>query len=422
LFLEALKINYKIKESDFTRNRKQSFAGTILFMVNRITKSLAIEIENFVAYCNENCLDADFQPLFTKSAFVQYRKKINHKVFKRLSSALLDEFYTDNDEAVKLWKGHRLLAVDGSRLTLPQNNELLKYFGETINQNSTCVIQGRVSVLYDVLNNYALYSTLSPLVIGENKLAIEHLKCCKKNDLIIFDRGYPGFPLIYQLNKKKIDFVIRAKQSFSKITKSFSESEATSLLIEIYPGQNKNFINLPFTKKAKMLIRLVKATLDSGEHEILITSLKDESKYPNEIFKDLYFERLKVETYYDELKNKLKIEHFSGYSKQAILQDFEATIFVSNLQTLIVTELNEELEHKKKYRYKVNNAISYGLLKNKVVSIFFNSDPENLIEDLKATFKKHLVPIRPNRSLPRKTMKFKRRRKPIVPKNQKDTF
>jgi hypothetical protein len=62
LFLEALKINYKIKESDFTRNRKQSFAGTILFMVNRITKSLAIEIENFVAYCNENCLDADFQP------------------------------------------------------------------------------------------------------------------------------------------------------------------------------------------------------------------------------------------------------------------------------------------------------------------------------------------------------------------------
>jgi signal recognition particle GTPase len=75
----------------------------------------------------------------------------------------------------------------------------------------------------------------------------------------------------------------------------------------------------------------------------------------------------------------LKIEHFSDYSKQAILQDFEATIFVSNVQTLIVKELNEELEHKnRKYRYKVNNAISYGLLKNKVVSIFFNSDPENL--------------------------------------------
>jgi predicted DNA-binding transcriptional regulator len=119
----------------------------------------------------------------------------------------------------------------------------------------------------------------------------------------------------------------------------------------------------------------------------------------------------------------LKIEHFSDYSKQAILQDFEATIFVSNVQTLIVKELNEELEHKnRKYRYKVNNAISYGLLKNKVVSIFFNSDPENLIKDLKAAFKKHLEPIKPNRSFPRKTMKFKKRRKPIVPKNQKDTF
>jgi hypothetical protein len=46
-------------------------------MVNRITKSLAIEIENFVAYCNENCLDADFQPLFTKSTFVHYTKNDN---------------------------------------------------------------------------------------------------------------------------------------------------------------------------------------------------------------------------------------------------------------------------------------------------------------------------------------------------------
>jgi len=38
---------------------------------------------------------------FTKSAFVQARKKINAKVFKHLSQKLVDEFYTDNEFAVK---------------------------------------------------------------------------------------------------------------------------------------------------------------------------------------------------------------------------------------------------------------------------------------------------------------------------------
>ncbi|PCH66867.1 MAG: hypothetical protein COC06_12100 [Bacteroidales bacterium] len=52
--------------------------------------------------------------LFTKSAFVQYRKKINADVFKKLSDNLIDEFYTDNEESVTLWCGFRLLIIGQS--------------------------------------------------------------------------------------------------------------------------------------------------------------------------------------------------------------------------------------------------------------------------------------------------------------------
>ncbi len=86
-------------------------------------------------------------------------------------------------------------------------------------------------------------------------------------------------------------------------------------------------------------------------------------KYPNQIFKDLYFLRWGVETFYDELKNKIKVEHFSGYSQISILQDFYAALFVSNIQSLIVGEINDELDKEfdgNKYQYKVNNNLSYG--------------------------------------------------------------
>lgn len=411
--------------TDFSRKRKQSFSGSVLFMVNLITKSLSIEIENFVTYCNNFCT-VESTELFTKSAFVQYRKKINPMVFKHLSNIIIDEFYTDNEDSVKLWNGFRLLAVDGSRLTLPRTDELKAYYGETKNQNKIGVVQSRVSVLYDVLNNYVLDGSIVPLKTGESRLAIDHLKKCSKNDLVIFDRGYPGFPLIYEYNKKKVDFVIRAKISFNNLTQSFFESGENSRIVEIMSAKKKSFSGLSYSRKSKVKVRLIRVELGEGNIEILITSLLDETIYEHAIFKDLYFKRWKVETFYDELKNKLKIEYFSGYSKQSILQDFEASLFISNVQSLIVGELNEDVQADKKdrkYQYKINAALSYGLLKNKVISIFYNQkDSEQLIDELKKVFKKHLIPIRPNRKEPRNTDKYRRRVKPKVPKNQRDAF
>ena len=174
IFSSSLEQDFKVAESDFTRTRKLSFSNTLLFMMNLLTKSLSIEIENFVSHLRQNCGLTSCKS-FTKSAFVQCRKKIQPGVFKRLSSILVEEFYTDNDFAIKLWNGFRLLAVDGSTITLPFTKELQQRYGLTKNQTNTGVIQARVSVLYDVLNHYGLDGVLSTKQIGERVLALKHL-------------------------------------------------------------------------------------------------------------------------------------------------------------------------------------------------------------------------------------------------------
>lgn len=152
----------------------------------------------------------------------------------------------------------------------------------------------------------------------------------------------------------------------------------------------------------------------------------DSKQYGQEIFKELYFKRWKIETYYDELKNKIKGEEFSGYSNQSILQDFYSTLFVSNIQTLIVSEINEELQEEqgfKKYQYKVNNSLSYGFMKDRILSLFLSQKEMAMImEELKSLFKDHLVPIRPDRSYKRNVGKYRSRVKPIVTKNHKNSL
>jgi len=76
-----------MKEQDFTRNRKQPFSATLLFMFNLLRKSLAIEIDGFVRHLNERLFSGSIRH-FTPSAFIQNRKKINPEVFNHLSDVI----------------------------------------------------------------------------------------------------------------------------------------------------------------------------------------------------------------------------------------------------------------------------------------------------------------------------------------------
>uniref|UniRef100_UPI004049CEC6 hypothetical protein n=1 Tax=Flavobacterium sp. TaxID=239 RepID=UPI004049CEC6 len=98
---------------------------------------------------------------------------------------------------------------------------------------------------------------------------------------------------------------------------------------------------------------------------------------------------------------------------------------VSNIQSLLVADINEELqkETKTKYIYKVNNNLSYGFLKDRIVTLFFsNTDTNEILAELKQLLKKNIIPIRPDRKFERNKDKYRNRQKPKVTKNQKDSL
>ena len=52
---------------------------------------------------------------------------------------------------------------------------------------------GMASVFYDVLNHLVIDSCIHPRTKSEKACVSEHLANASKNDLIIYDRGYPAF-------------------------------------------------------------------------------------------------------------------------------------------------------------------------------------------------------------------------------------
>jgi hypothetical protein len=154
-------------------------------------------------------------------------------------------------------------------------------------------------------------------------------------------------------------------------------------------------------------------TQPSGEIEILMTSLLDSQIYPSSIFKELYFLRWGIETFYDQLKNKLRVEYFTGYSITSVQQDFFCAIFISNLQSIIVNDLEKELSIKNsntKLDYKINTNLSYGFLKNRILELLFKEAPlEEVFNELENLFLQNTIPIRLNRSNKREIGKYKKR-------------
>ncbi|MBV4427434.1 transposase [Clostridium tyrobutyricum] len=166
-------------------------------------------------------------------------------------------------------------------------------------------------------------------------------------------------------------------------------------------------IEIKYDKKVYN-VRVIKFYLESEIEEVLITNLFDESM-KIEDFKELYFKRWGIEIKYDELKNRLEIENFTGATKIAIEQDFYASIYLSNMIELARKDIDETVtigrkNKNTKYEYKINLNILIGSLKDKLIMMFLEESPRKRNKIYKKVMKqvsRSSIPIRPDRQNPR---------------------
>jgi hypothetical protein len=170
----AFLARHRLDPQAFSRRRRLTFARVMLFILQKGFKSLQGRLNDFFAQ-----LAAEGEPAesVTAGAWSQARAKLRHTAFNELNEeAVLAGFYhPDNEAAVRRWRGHRLGAIDGSLIHLPQSEALGRHFGweSTANGRGPCGVRhvmGHASVYYDVLNHLALDTRLEPARTAERQL------------------------------------------------------------------------------------------------------------------------------------------------------------------------------------------------------------------------------------------------------------
>ena len=396
----------------FSRDRKLPFKKVISCLLSMEGGSLTSELLKYFG-CSAD--------IASSSAFVQQRGKLSDDVFPMLFS-----LFVKKTDSPKLYKGLRLIAADGSDLQIPTNpNHPDSYFPG---------VNGQVP--YNMLHLDAMYDLLrhtytDAFLVGQRKTNERNSLCAMvdrssmDNVLLIADRGYESFNLMAHIQEKRWHFLIRIQDiahsrgiaagltlpdedEFDMPVKLSLTTKATNETKQLCKDRNK-YRYIPSTtvfdflpKKNRkhdpalfyeLRFRIVRFKISEDTYETVITNLDPFAFSPEEL-KKLYNMRWGIETSFRELKYTVGLLHFHAKKVEYIYQEVFARLIMYNFTELVTSPIIIQ-KADTKYTYKANFTVAVHVCRQ-----FFlgNVSPPNV----EALIQKHVSPIRPGRSTPRK--------------------
>ena len=409
------RLSDKKYKNTFTRNRKISCQDLLLMTLNKQGKNTSFEIRDYIVRKK-----GDKKVMCTDEAYLKQRRHLNPAVFKKINEIYLKDFYEEK-RYIQRKNGYILFAIDGSKEEIPNTQKNREEFGYTENKEGINVARALLSSIYDINNHFYVDVEIDKYSASEIELAKRNIEKMieiigKEKILIIFDRNYPSIEFFYWLEKRNIKFLMRLRGKDYKEEKQQMKQEDEILELKYdysrlqsikkkYPsiyGEIKN--------KTGVKYRFTRIKINEKTTEYLISNLGMQEFSMIEL-KELYGSRWKIEEAYNSIKNKLKIESFTGNLPIYIYQDIYAQIFVYNqLQDMIYTGNEELLETNKnkktKLKYKINENKAIGIYKEKYIRILLMKDKEESnqeFENLIKEMERYASAIRNNRETqPRK--------------------
>lgn len=350
----------------------------------------------------------------TDGAFCRARMKLRHSAFEELSQTAVNQAY-GSMACVERIAGYRILAVDGSKVNLPNSPEIgARFDPDGKRPGEGGAPQLLLSQCYDIVNGLILDVAIAPGASCERRTAMAHLRHVGEDDIVLLDRGYPAHWFLRAVNDTGAKFVARATVSFSNAVIDFVASGEDSALLDLpYTDESRDPCRQFDLDPAPLRVRAVRVVLCTGEVEVLLSNFVEED-YPPDLLSELYRLRWGVEEGFKRLKSPLELENFSGRSVESVLQDIHAKVFLANMTVITVLPVRETVAKQtvnRKLAYDVNWTTAISKVRGAGVFLFLGQGLVQLVQQLQDAVAECLSPVRPGRSSPR-DMKRKRKRFP----------
>ena len=305
------------------------FVFRLVFSNNK--QGYAITIAQLWAQCAAMQVPLPQGAPVSASAMCTARAKLDEQVFKQLHAQILRQY--NHSGVACQWNGHRIFAVDGSRINLPRR--LIKHGYRTPSDNAHYP-QGLLSCLYQLKSKIPVDFDL--VTHGdERQLARTHLASLCEGDVVVYDRGYFSYAMLHAHAQRNIHPILRIKTKASSVTDAFIDGPSTDEVLTIMPTQAAL---LAHGQCQPIALRLVKYTV-AGTTYILGTTLFERKKYSIKQLSDVYHSRWGIEELYKISKRLMSIEDFHGQTERGVKQELFAHFVLITL-TRIFSNRSED--------------------------------------------------------------------------------
>lgn len=234
----------------------------------------------------------------TSGAITQARARLGPDALKLLFERVAAPTATEGS-AGSWWRGHRLVAIDGTVFDLPDTTENAAHFGRPgSGRGDGAFPQARVAALAECGTHAIIGVEIGPCTTGETTLARKLFSLLRPGMLLLVDRGFSGYELWGQAAVTKAALCWRTRSNtILPVTTTLPDGSYLSVL---RPPQGNG--------GGPVTVRVIEYTLthpsrDPDEGPIrLVTTLLDPAEAPALELAALYGERWEEENAFDELK------------------------------------------------------------------------------------------------------------------------
>lgn len=403
-------------ERDFIRNRKLPFEKVIASVLAMGGRSL----NNELLYQSRCIIETP-----TSSAFIQQRNKINFKAFESLFHDFTNRTMNVN---IQLFKGYRLLAVDGSDIQIASNPTDLESHVHTKDGNKPYNLL-HLDAMYDLLSNIYVDAFVCKFRNMNEQGALVDMVDRADNTypaIVIADRGYESYNVLAHIQEKNWKFLIRVKDFNNHssgiihgldlpnddefdfdidLNLTYKQTNEVKELLKDrnhykHLKSNRRFDYLPSKNKKheplkmyNLKFRVIRFRISEDSYEVILTNL-DKENFPPAVIKELYRKRWGIETSFRKLKYTVGLLYFHSKKVEFIFQEIYARLIMYNYFELIISETVIQ-KKQRKHDYIINFSVAAHICRE----FFLKRIPPG---DVEALMSRYLTSVRPDRSRPRK--------------------
>lgn len=357
-------------EKDFTRKRKHLFGNTLMNVLLLEGGSLKDELYKLFGY-NLNTP--------TVSSFIQARDKIKPEAFHALFN-----LFNDRTRKPILYKGYRLLAVDGSTLPITSEIKDEKTTIRKANNSDKPFSAFHLNTSYAILEYTYEDVILQGQAAQDERDALNEIVERYKGDKAIFiaDRGYESINSFEKIKLSGNKYLVRVKDIHStgmlrsfgpfsddefdvQVKRTLTRKQTNEIKShpEIYKfvPQNQRFDYLRDTSFYDFECRVVRFKIAEDTYECIVTNL-DKDEFSMLDIKELYHLRWEIETSYRELKYDLDLNTLHSKKRNLIEQEIYAKILLYNLCSRVTNGINIS-KRKRKYEYQLNYVRAFHIIR-----------------------------------------------------------